>query len=161
MNKATLRNLLPNAKVRLSDNQEVLLLSIFYNHPLMLSEDGWTLLKIGSENILVDKDTIQVIDKCEIELKWEKDHIVGLELTSNLKGDELKRQWDDLVEFSKQVKKEISLHFDKDKVDDLCNQMDEVKITSVSQDDETLAQTPHELEKVQTTTLQIPQENKA
>ena len=61
MNKATLRNLLPNAKVRLSDNQEVLLLSIFYNHPLMLSEDGWTLLKIGSENILSIKTRFKLL----------------------------------------------------------------------------------------------------
>lgn len=130
MNTATLKNLLPNAKVRLADNNEVLLVSIFYNSPKMLSEDGWALLKIGSENILFDKDTMHVIDKCEIELQWEKDHITEIKLTSDLEGDALERHWDDMVKFSKQVKKEMSDFFDKSKVDDLCDKMNDIKVIS-------------------------------
>ena len=75
MNTATLKNLLPNSKIRLADNNLVLIVSIFYNHPRLLSEDGWKLLKIGSENILIDTDTAHIAKDKEVQLIWEKDHI--------------------------------------------------------------------------------------
>lgn len=153
MNKATLKNLLPNAKVRLNDGQLVLLVSVFYHHPLMLDEEGWTLVKIGSENVLIDKDTMQVIDKCEIELQWEKDHIQGIQLACNLAGDDLKKHWDEVVEFSRQVKNEMSDFFHKEEVDDLCNQLTDVNITSDSaQGDENPVQKLREHETIQTST---------
>jgi len=153
MNKATLNNLLPNAKIRLNDGKEVLLVSLFYEHPLMLDEDGWTLVKIGSENILIDKDTMQVIDKCEIELQWEKDHIQAIQLTSDLTGDDLKKHWEQLIEFSRKVKNEMSEFFHKEKVDDLCNKLTDVTIVSdSSQGDETPVQKLHEHETAQKAT---------
>ena len=71
MNTATLKNLLPNTKVKLADNNLVYF-SIFYNHPRLLSEDGWKLLKVGSENILIIVDTAYIAKDKEIELIWDK-----------------------------------------------------------------------------------------
>ena len=71
MNTATLKNLLPNSKIRLADNNLVLIVSIFYNHPRLLSEDGWSLLKVGSENILIDMDTAHIAKDKEIQLLCE------------------------------------------------------------------------------------------
>ena len=68
MNTVTLNNLLINTKIKLKDDVILLALSLFYNHPKLLSEEGWVMLKVGSEKILVDKDTMHVLDDEEIEL---------------------------------------------------------------------------------------------
>jgi len=132
MNTATLKNLLPNSKVRLADNNLVLIVSIFYNHPRLLSEDGWSLLKVGSENILIDTDTAHIAKDKEIQLIWDKDHITHLKFTSNLKGDALKQHWEEMLQYAGNVQRDMNAHFDKKKVDELCDALSDI---SVSKDD--------------------------
>lgn len=129
MQSATLKNLLPNSKVKLSDNNLVLLLSIFYNHPRLLSEDGWKLLKVGSENILIDMDTAYITKDKEIELIWNTDHITHIKLTSNLKGDALKEHWDKMLTYASNVQRDMNAHFDKDKVEELCDVINDMTLS--------------------------------
>ena len=129
MNTATLKNLLPNSKVKLADNNLVLLLSIFYNHPRLLSEDGWKLLKVGSENILIDLDTAYIAKDKEIELIWDKNHITHIKLTSSLRGDALKQHWEDMLTYAGNVQRDMNAHFDKKKVDELCDALSDISVT--------------------------------
>ena len=131
MNTATLQNLLPNSKVKLADSNIVLLLSLFYNHPRLLSEDGWKLLKVGNQNILIDLDTAHIFKDKEIELVWDNDHITHFRLTSKLTGEELKKHWDTMVTYANQVRRDMTSHFDKNKVDELCDSLNQVAITKV------------------------------
>lgn len=128
MNTATLKNLLPNSKIRLADNNLVLIVSIFYNHPRLLSEDGWKLLKIGSENILIDTDSAHIAKDKEVQLIWEKDHITHIKLTSNLKGDALKAHWEELLTYAGNVQRDMNNHFDKNKVDELCDAISNITV---------------------------------
>lgn len=155
MNTATLKNLLPNSKVRLADDNMVLLVSIFYNHPRLLSEDGWKLLKVGSENILIDTDTAHITKDKEIELIWDKNHITHMKLTSHLKGTALQQHWDEMVAYANGVQRDMTAHFDKKKVDDLCDALSDI---SVSNNDACSApsQTDHELQKTPPKEVQSP-----
>jgi hypothetical protein len=130
MNTATLNNLLPNAKIKLADNNVVLILSIFYNNPRLLCEDGWNLLKIGSENILIDSDTAHIAKDKEIELVWDKDHITHLKLTSMLKGDALKQHWEDMLTYAGNVQRDATAHFDKNKVNELCDVLNDMTVST-------------------------------
>ena len=132
MNTAILRNLLPNSKVKLADNNLVLLLSIFYNHPRLLAEDGWKLLKIGSENILIDTDTAFIVAGKKVELVWDKDHITHLKLTSALQGDALKKHWEEMLQYASNVQRDMTAHFDKSKIDQLCDSLSSVSVKEVS-----------------------------
>ena len=129
LNTTTIQNLLPNAKMRLKDNNLVLLISFFYPHPNLISESGWSLIKIGSENILIDKDTLQVCEGCEMTLKWNKDHIDAVKLKSPLHGEELKKHWDKTVKFCENVRKDMNCHFDTDKIEELTSSMAETKLS--------------------------------
>jgi len=130
MNTVTLKNLLPAIKIKLKDNVMLLALSLFYNHPSLLAEDGWALLKVGSEKVLVDNDTMHVFENEEIELKWTKDQITGVVLTSSLAGDALTKHWDEKVAFCNEVRNQMKDFFDKDKIDALCDEVKSVKINA-------------------------------
>lgn len=146
MNTATLKNLLPNSKIKLADNNLVLIISIFYNHPRLLSEDGWKLLKVGSENILIDLDTAFIAKDKEIELIWDKNHITHMNLTSNLTGNALKQHWEDMLTYAGNVQRDMTAHYDKNKVEELCDVLNDM---SVSKDDacSDLVETDREPEK--------------
>tara|TARA_B100001063_G_C16617660_1_gene478992 strand:- start:258 stop:704 length:447 start_codon:yes stop_codon:yes gene_type:complete len=133
MNTATLKNLLPNSKIRLKDDHLVLIVSLFYNHPKLLNEDAWTLLKVGSEQVLIDSDTLHVCGDKEIEFVWKKDHISHIRLTSNLTGQALDKHWEEMLAFSENVKREMHDHFDDKKVSELCDFMSDVKLSSPAQ----------------------------
>ena len=147
MQTATLKNLLPNSKVKLSDDNLVLLLSIFYNHPRLLNEDGWKLLKVGSENILIDMDTAYIAKDKEIELIWNKDHITHIKLTSNLKEDALKEHWKNMLTYAAGVQRDMNAHFDKDKVDELCDVIQDMSLTK-NDSCSVPCENHHELDKV-------------
>jgi len=155
MNTATLKNLLPNAKIKLADGNLVLILSIFYNHPQLLAEDGWNLLKVGSENILIDTDTAYITNGKEIELVWNKNHITHIKLTSKLQGDALMKHWEEMLQYAGNVQRDMTAHFDKNKVDDLCAALEDVKVsTSAENSEKNLEQ-----QKTPPTTTQSPLKN--
>jgi len=130
MNSVTLKNLLPTTKIKLKDNVTLLALSLFYNHPSLLAEDGWVLLKVGSEKVLVDNDTMHVFEGEEIKLKWTKDQITGVNLTSSLTGDALTEHWNEKVAYCNDVRNQMKDFFDQDKVDALCDKVKSVKINA-------------------------------
>lgn len=134
MNVATIPNLLPNMKSRLKDGHVLLMTSFFYKHPAMINPDGWKLLKVGNEKILVDTDTLFIIGKHETELIWEKDHVTHVKLTSKLKGDELKEHWDTLLKYANDLKRDMSAHYDKEKVDELSTMLKNVSVKSDDED---------------------------
>lgn len=136
MNTATLKNLLPNTKIKLADENLVLILSIFYNHPQLLAEDGWKLIKVGSENVLIDTDTAHVTNGKEIELVWDKDHITHIKLTSKLQGDALMKHWEEMLQYAGNVQRDMTAHFDKNKVDDLCAALEDVKVSTSAENSE-------------------------
>ena len=158
MNTATLQNLLPNSKVKLADDNIVLLVSIFYNHPRLLSEDGWKLLKLGTENILIDLDTWHILRDKEVELVWKKDHITHLKLTSKLTGEKLKKHWEEMVAFATKVQNDMTSHFDKNKVNELCDSLNKVTITEVDSSASDL-ETDHAPGKILPKEGQSPQAN--
>lgn len=130
MQCATIKNLLPNTKIKLKDDHLCQIVSIFYNHPRLLEENGWDSLKVGSETILIDKDTLYITQEKEIELIWDKERITHIKLKSNLTGEKLKQHWDKMLKHGNMVRKAMQLHFDTKKVDDLCGKFDEVSVSS-------------------------------
>lgn len=134
MNVATIPNLLPNMKSRLQDGHVLLMTSFFYKHPAMLNSEGWKLLKIGSEKLLVDTDTLFIIGDHETELVWDKDHVTHVKLTSKLKDDELKTHWETLLKYANDLKKDMSAHYDEDKVDELSSMLKNVSVKSDGED---------------------------
>jgi len=126
----TLPNKLPNKKVKLGDGTVLKLFSLFYTHPYLLNEDGWKLLNLGEEKLLVDTDSLHVFGNCEIRLKYDKEHITNVNLTSNLKGDELASLFDEMLNYSKQVRADMNSHYDPDKVSEL--DLSSLKLTESS-----------------------------
>lgn len=127
---ATIPNLLPNMKSKLQDGHILLMTSFFYKHPAMLNPNGWQLLKIGNEKLLVDTDTLFIIGDHETELVWDKDHVTHVKLTSTLEGEELKSHWESLLKYANDLKKDMSAHYSKDKVDDLTTMLKNVSVDS-------------------------------
>ena len=50
-------------------------------------------------------------------------------MTSNLKGKALKDHWDDMLTYAGNVQRDINAHFDKTKVDELCDALNDVCVT--------------------------------
>ena len=92
---------------------------MFYTHPYLLDEDGWKLLNLGEEKLLVDTDSLHVFGDCEVRLKYDNEHITDVQLTSKLEGDELHSLFDEMLEYSKQVRADMNSHYDPDKVSEL------------------------------------------
>ncbi len=126
----TLPNKLPDKKVKLGDGVVLKLFSIFYTHPFLLDEDGWKLLNLGEEKILVDTDSLHVFGDCDVTLKYDMEHITHVNLRSHLKGDELNGLFDDMLKYSKQVRADMNSHYDPDKVSELTSALNTIKISS-------------------------------
>ena len=129
-------------KIKTSDGHLLNVFSVFYAHPAMINEDGWTLMK--DMKVLVDVDTMFLLESNISEFGWDKDKLLTCKITSKLEGDALKKHWDKLYKHSLRTKKRMSQHFDKDK---LCDLLDDMKInketdtnkSDVSQDSKDLA----------------------
>ena len=126
----TLPNKLPNKKVKLGDGTVLKLFSWFYTHPYLLNEDGWKLLNLGEETLLVDTDSLILFGNWKMLLKSDKENITNVNLTSNLKGDELASIFEEMLNYSKQIRADMNSHYDPDKVSEL--DLSSLKLTESS-----------------------------
>jgi len=105
-----LPNKLPRKKIRTQDGAVLKLFSLFFSHPYMLNEDGWKLLVVSEEKLLVDVDTLHIFGDCEIKLVYEKEYITHAELTSDLKGEALDKLYLKMMKYAEKVRAEMNEH---------------------------------------------------
>ena len=60
--------------------------------------------------------------------------IDSLQLLTHLKGDELKTHWETLLKYANDLKKDMNMHYDKDKVDELSSMLKNVSVKSDGED---------------------------
>jgi hypothetical protein len=132
MNSFLITNLCTKVRVQTKDEKILQVFSGFYSHPAMINEDGWHLQKHGNVNILVDEDTMHIMKKmlCEFGYDATSDAILTCKLTSVVEDEEERtKQWNELYEYARGVRKAAAIHFDKQKVSDLVTKMEETTIS--------------------------------
>ncbi len=80
-----LNNRVPNFKIKTKDSHLLHVFSVFYDHPAMINVDGWVMMK--DMKILVDVDTMFLLESNISEFGWNKDKLLTCKITSNLEGD--------------------------------------------------------------------------
>ena len=131
MKSILITNLCTKTRVKMKDGHVIQLFSGFYNHPAMVKEDWWHLLKVGSERVLVDEDTLVIMKDMECEWGYEAktDIILTCKLTSKISDeDERMQQWNKLYAFSLKLRKDIESSFKKTTVDDLTDQLNKTSL---------------------------------
>lgn len=109
--------------------------SLFYTHPYLLNEDGWKLLNLQDEKLLVDTDSLHVFGDCQVRMQYDdNDHITHVNLRSDLTGDELTKLFDKMLEYSKQVRADMNSHYDSAKVCDLASGLKMLNVNDESQE---------------------------
>lgn len=116
-----IKNRTTKYKIKTGDGHLLHVFSAFYDHPAMLNEDGWTLMK--GMKILVDVDTMFLLESNISEFGWSNDKLLTCKITSELKGDELTKHWNKLYKHSLRTKNRMSKHFDTKKISDLCSKL--------------------------------------
>ena len=128
-----LHNKAAKFKIKTSDGHLLHVFSGFYAHPAMLNEDGWTLMK--DMKILVDVDTMYLLESNISEFGWNKDKLITCKITSNLEGDELTKHWNKLYNHALRTRNRMSKHFDKDKLSEMLEDLKiDTKKCDASQD---------------------------
>lgn len=109
-----LKNRVSKFKIKTKDSHLLHIFSVFYDHPAMLNEEGWVMMK--GMKILVDVDTMFLLESNISEFGWNKDKLLTCKITSNLEGEELNKHWDKLYKHATRVRSRMKRHFDSDKV---------------------------------------------
>jgi len=132
MENFLLTNRCTKIRVQTSDNHTLKVFSVFYQHPALLSPDGWKLLDHG-EKILVDENTLWLLEQHECEFGYQpKDGtILTCKITPKTK-DDLDKHWDDMLQYCLEVKRDFAQFVDSQKVDELTNKLDDLKVKSDS-----------------------------
>ena len=121
-------------RIQTKDGVVIQLFSAFYDHPAMVNEDAWHLVKHGSFNLLVDEDTMEIMNglECEWGFSANSDTIVTCKLSSHEK-DEEKRNHDMGIkfEYAKKVRRSMKSFFDASKVDELSLAVDAIDINEL------------------------------
>ena len=112
-----LKNRLNKFKIKTKDSHLLHIFSVFYDHPAMINEDGWVMMK--DMKILVDVDTMFLLESNISEFGWNKDKLLTCKITSNLEGDKLTKHWNKLYKHASRVRSRMKKHFDNDKVVEL------------------------------------------
>ena len=100
----------------------------------MVKEDWWHLLKVGSEKVMIDEDTMVIMKdmECEWGYKAKSDVILTCKLTSTIADeDERMKQWNKRYTFSMGVKEDID---SANNVDDLSKQLEHTTISDKDSD---------------------------
>tara|TARA_Y100000817_G_C16814116_1_gene525620 strand:- start:343 stop:825 length:483 start_codon:yes stop_codon:yes gene_type:complete len=130
-------NVCTSVRIRTLDEHILQCFSGFYSHPALINEDAWHLVKHGNTKLMVDKDTMYLMENmvCEWGFQAKSDTILTLKLTSTIKDEEERiKHWNHLYEYSMNLRKAMTSHFDKDKMEDLTAQMKETSISDSSQE---------------------------
>ena len=124
-------------RIRTLDDHIIQCFSAFYHHPVLINEDAWHLMKYGKTKIMIDRDTMHLMEKmvCEWGFEPTSDTILTLKLTSTMKDkDERIKHWNQLYEYSVKLRSAMSKHFNKDKLDTLTNQLENITISGCGQE---------------------------
>lgn len=132
MKSILVSNLCTKTRIRTIDNHILQCFSAFYEHPALIDEDSWKLIKNGEQRIMVDTDTMYLMKDmvCEWGHDPKSDIILTVKLTSTeTDSDERMKRWNHLYEYSMKLKKAMNDHFDSKKLDSLTAQMSSASIS--------------------------------
>ncbi len=127
-----LKNRLPTFKIKTKDSHLLHIFSVFYDHPAMLNEDGWVLMK--GMKILVDVDTMFLLESNISEFGWNKEKLLTCKISSQLTGDELTKHWNKLYKHALRVRSRMKKHFDDTKVTELLENLNISDSSQVEKD---------------------------
>lgn len=150
MKEYLLQNICTRVRVSTSDNHTLKVFSVFYQHPALIAPEGWQVLKT-EENILVDENTMWILERHECEFGYEPK--TGTILTCRIKPkdcSDLQKHWDDILQYCIEVKADFAKFCDED----LSSKLNDLKIKSDSPqecldpeaNDRKLGNTPQEKE---------------
>lgn len=127
-------------KTRISTKDDVILqvFSGFYSHPAMINEDGWHLFEANGKKILVDEDTLFIMKDmlCEWGCEATSDVLLTCKLTSSIEDEsERMKQWNGKYKYAMDIRKASAQFFDKNKVDDLSNQLEKITVSANTDSD--------------------------
>tara|TARA_B100000674_G_scaffold119332_1_gene90646 strand:- start:2721 stop:3203 length:483 start_codon:yes stop_codon:yes gene_type:complete len=131
-------NLCTKTRICTTDNHIIQCFSGFYEHPALIDQDSWHLVKHGNTNLMVDQDTMHLMEDmvCEWGFQPKSDTVLTLKLTSTKEDkDERIKHWNQLYKYSMDLKKAMAQHFDNDKIDELADQMKKTSISDSSLED--------------------------
>ena len=127
MNSYLLTNRCTRTRVKTADNHTLKVFSVFYQHPALIHPDGWHLLKHDKENILVDENTLYILNKheCEFGFQPKSGTILTCKITikGKLSDEESKSHWDDIYKYCIEVKRDFAKFCDDNKVEELTNKL--------------------------------------
>ena len=92
-------NLCTKCRIRTADEHVIQCFSGFYHHPALINEDAWHLVTTGNVKLMVDSDTMHVIEGmvCEWGFEAKSDVILTLKITSTIKDkDKRIAKWNEL-----------------------------------------------------------------
>ena len=128
-----LHNKLPKFKIKTKDSHLLHVFSVFYDHPAMINEDGWVMMK--GMKILVDVDTMFLLESNVSEFGWNKDKLLTCKITTTLKEeDEITKHWNKLYKHAMRVKSRMKKHFDDDKITELLQDLNISNSSPVEKD---------------------------
>lgn len=136
MKTILLHNRCTKTRVKLADGNILQCFSLFYEHPAMINEDAWTLLKTNGINILCDSDTMFVLkgNECEWGFSATGDTILTAKLSTQLETEKDQiNHWNKLYEFAVGIKKEAADFFDKKKIQNLADELNSLNVSSTDQ----------------------------
>ena len=144
MKSILLHNRCTKTRVKLADGNILQCFTLFYDHPAMINEEAWTLMKTNGINVLCDTDTMHVLsgNECEWGFTPTGDTILTVKLTTQLENQEDQiNHWNKLYEFAVGVKKEAAQFFDKKKIENLADELNSLDVSSVKTRDKLVEST--------------------
>ena len=150
MDSFLLTNHCTRTRVKTADNHTLKVFSVFYQHPALLQPDGWKLLKYRDDNILVDENTLYILEKheCIFGYQPKTKTILTCKITpkDKLSDEELKKHWDDIYDFCMEVRTDFAKFCDPNKLNSSLGLQDSVEIDLVP--DKTLEETTQTLQNI-------------
>lgn len=134
MKSILLHNRCTKTRVKLADGNILQCFTLFYDHPAMINEDAWTLMKTNGINVLCDTDTMHILsgNECEWGFTPTGDTILTVKLSTQLEEQEDQiNHWNKLYEFAVGVRKEAAQFFDKKKIDNLADELNSLDVSSI------------------------------
>ena len=115
MENFLLTNRCTRTRVKTEDNHTLKVFSVFYQHPALLDPADWKLFNAESEQVLMDKDTIYLLDKhlCEFGYEPKTGTILTCKITPIEKTD-LDKHWDEMLQFCLEVKRDFAQFCDEE-----------------------------------------------
>ena len=115
-------------RVETKDKVQLRVFSMFYPHPGMVKEEGWKIFKLGKDQILVDENTLYVLERNTNEFGFDpkSDTIISCKLTKEGRQEDLDSHWDDMKQYGQELKTDYK-NFNK-----TMNDLSEMSLTDKS-----------------------------